>query len=81
MDGRRAPLGLPGPGQQAREFGGLGPARDHPLEHVGEPRLGLDPVELLSLWQTGARALRVRRRIAFNVARPRALAAIVGVGW
>src|SRR3954470_1985706 len=46
MGGSREPLGLPGPGQQPLELVGLGPARDHTLEHVGEPRQGLDPVEL-----------------------------------
>jgi hypothetical protein len=46
IDGSREPLRLPGPGQQAFELGGLGPARDHALEHVGEPRQGLDPAHL-----------------------------------
>jgi hypothetical protein len=38
------PLGLPGPGQQPLEFVGLGPARDHALEHVGEPVKGSTPL-------------------------------------
>src|SRR3712207_4423061 len=48
---RRELFGLPGPGQEPLEFGGLGPARDHPLEHVGEPGQGLDPVELRGRYQ------------------------------
>src|SRR3954447_19582587 len=39
----RDPLDLPAPGQQAFELGGLGAARDHALEHVGQPGQGLDP--------------------------------------
>jgi hypothetical protein len=31
---------------------GLGPTRDHALEHVGEPGQGLDPVELRGRHQT-----------------------------
>src|SRR3954464_15554257 len=46
MDGSREPFGLPGPGQQPLELVGLGAPRDHALEHVGEPRQGLDPVQL-----------------------------------
>src|SRR4051794_22856270 len=42
----REPLGLPGPGQQALELVRLGAARDHALEHVGQPRLRIDAVEL-----------------------------------
>src|SRR3954453_21417653 len=37
--------GPPGPGQQPLELVRLGPARDHALEHVGEPGQGLDPVQ------------------------------------
>ena len=46
MDGSGEPLGFPVPGQEPLELVGLGPARDHPLEHVGQPRPRLDPVEL-----------------------------------
>src|SRR3954453_23324836 len=53
IDRSRELLGLPGPRQQPRELVGLGPARDHALEHVGEPRQGLDPVELGSRHQAG----------------------------
>src|SRR3954470_21516431 len=38
MDGSGEPLGFPVPGQEPLELVGLGPARDHPLEHVGQPR-------------------------------------------
>jgi hypothetical protein len=48
-DGSREPLGLPGPRQQTLELMGLGSARDHALEHVGQPRQGLDPVQLCAL--------------------------------
>ena len=37
------PDGLPGPRQQPLQLVGLVAARDHALEHVGEPRLRLDP--------------------------------------
>src|SRR3954468_6903753 len=46
IDGSRELPGLPGPRQQPLELVRLGPARDHALEHVGQPRLRLDPVEL-----------------------------------
>jgi hypothetical protein len=46
MNGSHEPLGLPGPRQQPLELVGLGPARDHALEHVGEPGQRLDPIEL-----------------------------------
>jgi hypothetical protein len=38
-------LGLPGPRQELRVFMGLGPARDHALEHVSWLRQGFDPVQ------------------------------------
>src|SRR4051794_550024 len=50
---RRELFGLPGPGQEPLELMGLGPTRDYPLEHVGQPRLGLDPVELRGPHQAG----------------------------
>jgi hypothetical protein len=40
INGSREPLGLPGPRQQPLELVRLGPARDHALEHVGQPRQG-----------------------------------------
>jgi hypothetical protein len=40
----REPLSLPGPRQQPLELVRLGPARDHPLEHVGQPSLRIDTV-------------------------------------
>ena len=46
MDGSRESLCLPAPGQQPLGLVRLDPARDHPLEHVGQPRQGLDPVQL-----------------------------------
>src|SRR3954449_10198176 len=46
IDGSRELLGLPGPRQQPRELVRLGAPRDHALEHVGQPRLRLDPVQL-----------------------------------
>jgi hypothetical protein len=42
VQGSLKPLGLPGPRQEPLELAGLGPARDHTLEHVGEPRRRLD---------------------------------------
>src|SRR3954468_24753546 len=53
IDGSRELLGLPGPGQQPLELVGLDPARDHALEHVGQPRQGLDPVQLRGRHQAG----------------------------
>ena|SRR5690349_7328101 len=53
MDGSRDPLGLPVPRQQPFELGSLGAAREHALEHVGEPRQGLDPVQLRGRHQAG----------------------------
>jgi hypothetical protein len=38
IDGDLKPLGLLVPGQQPLELVDPGPARDHPLEHLGEPR-------------------------------------------
>src|SRR3954447_17135977 len=46
MNSGREPLGLPAPGQQALELVGPGAARDHALEHVGQPGQGLDLVQL-----------------------------------
>jgi hypothetical protein len=46
MDGSRELLGLPIPRQRPLELMGLGLTRDPALEHVGQPRQGLDPVEL-----------------------------------
>src|SRR3954452_19914104 len=46
MARRRELVGLPGPRHQPLELVRLGPARDHALEHVGEPGQRLDPVEL-----------------------------------
>jgi hypothetical protein len=43
MDRDLEPLGLPAPGQQPLELVGLGPARDHALEHVGQPGQGSTP--------------------------------------
>ena len=53
MGGSRELFGLPGPRQQPLELAGLGPARDHALERVGEPGQGLDPVELGGRHQAG----------------------------
>src|SRR3954471_15168724 len=53
MARRRELFGLPGPGQQPLELVRLGPARDHALEHVGQPRQGLHPVELGGRHQAG----------------------------
>src|SRR3954467_6028152 len=53
MARRRELFGLPGPGQQPLELVRLGPARDHALEHVGQPRQGLDPVQLGGADQAG----------------------------
>ena len=46
MAGSCVVVGLPGPGQQPFKLVGLGPAQYHPLKHVGQPRLRLDPVQL-----------------------------------
>src|SRR4051794_39110808 len=45
MARRRELFGLPSPRQQPLELVRLGPARDHALEHVGQPGQRLDPVE------------------------------------
>src|SRR4051812_12675583 len=59
MDGSREPLGLPGPGQERGELAALGPARDHALEHVGQPRQGL-PAEAV-IARTGRTTMSTHR--------------------
>src|SRR4051794_14217430 len=53
IDRSRELLGLPGPRQQPLELVRLDAPRDHALEHVGQPRQGLDPVELRGRHQAG----------------------------
>ena len=58
MDGRRAPLGLPGPRQQAHEFMGLGAPGGRAFEHIGQPYQGLNPVQA-SVSETGGYRWRI----------------------
>ncbi len=53
MDYSGEPLGFPVPGQQPLKLVRLGPTRDHPLEHVGQPGQGLHPIELRGRHQAG----------------------------
>jgi hypothetical protein len=53
INGGSDPLGLPGPWQEPLELVRFGAPRDHALEHVGEPRQGLDPVQPRGRHQAG----------------------------